>query len=82
MADEGAGVIVGGDIGGVFAEDIANQLVDGIVALFQQRLIYGGQGSLQFLFPVFLDGKRDGGFGIGHIVTLPSVQSCGRPGAA
>ncbi len=42
----------------------------------------GGQGSLQFLFPVFLDGKRDGGFGIGHIVTLPSVQSCGRPGAA
>lgn len=70
MADEGAGVIVGGDIGGVFAEDIANQLVDGIVALFQQRLIYGGQGSLQFLFPVFLDGKEM----VGSVLAILSLS--------
>ena len=53
MADEGAGVIVGGDIGGVFAEDIANQLVDGIVALFLKGLIDGSQDVPNFCISSF-----------------------------
>ena len=34
FADEGAGSLVCGDIGGIFGQDIAHQLIDRIVALF------------------------------------------------
>ena len=42
-ADQGAGIVVVGDVGGVFGNDVAHQLVDGVVALYQQRVIYRGK---------------------------------------
>jgi hypothetical protein len=45
-ADEGAGVVVIGDIGGVLREDIPYDLVDGVISLFLEGIIYGGQDIL------------------------------------
>ena len=43
LANQGAGAQMVGDIGGVFGEDVAHDLVDGIIALFLQCLIDSGQ---------------------------------------
>ena len=52
LADQGPGVVVVGDIGGVLRENIADDLVDRIVALFLQCLIDRGQDlmDLRVLF--------------------------------
>ena len=34
LADEGAGVVVVGDIGGILGQDVTHDLVDGVVTLF------------------------------------------------
>ena len=34
LADHGTGILIGRDVGGVFGQDIAHQLVDRIVAFF------------------------------------------------
>ena len=70
-ADIGTGALIGGDISGVFREDVAHQLVDGIVPLFLQRMIHIRQNCLDFFIAVFIDGsfkypamaeqQRDGG---------------------
>ena len=39
LANQGPGVVVVGNIGGVLGQDIAHDLIDGIVALFLQRLV-------------------------------------------
>ena len=43
LADHAAGIVVVGDVGGVFGNDVAHQLIDGVVALYQQRVIYRGK---------------------------------------
>ena len=45
-ADEGAGGVVVGDVGGVLGQDVAHDLVDGVVALLLQRLVNGGQNVM------------------------------------
>jgi hypothetical protein len=42
-ADESPGVVVIGDIGGVLGEDIAHDLVDGVIAFFLEGVVHGGQ---------------------------------------
>ena len=43
LADQGPCAVVVGDIGGVLRQDVAHDLVDGIIALILQRGINGGQ---------------------------------------
>ena len=43
FTDQRAGVVMVGDIGGILRKDIADDLVDGVVALFLQRLVYRGK---------------------------------------
>ena len=52
LADQSPGVVVVGDIGGVLGEDITHDLIDGIIALFLQCLIDGGEDlvDLRVLF--------------------------------
>lgn len=49
LADEAASVVVVCDIGRVFGEKIADDLVDGVVALFRQGTVDLGQSLLHFL---------------------------------
>ena len=42
LADERAGVVVVGDVGGVLAEDIAHNLVDGVIALLPEGIVDRG----------------------------------------
>ena len=46
LADEGAGVVVVGDVGGILGQNIAHDLVDGVIALFLKGLIYLGEDGL------------------------------------
>ena len=48
LADECAGTHVVGDIGGIFGENITNDLIDGVIAFFLQCLIDGGQDVVNF----------------------------------
>ena len=48
LADECAGTHVVGDIGGVLRQDITHDLVDGVITLFLQCLIDGGQDVVNF----------------------------------
>ena len=41
LADQGAGLVMVGDIGGVLGEDVAHDLVDRVIALLLQRLVHG-----------------------------------------
>ena len=34
LADHGTGILIGRDLGGVFGQDIAHQLIDRIIAFF------------------------------------------------
>ena len=51
LANEGAGVIEVGDIGGILGENIAYNLVDGVVPFLLQRVIALGENltGLPFL---------------------------------
>jgi hypothetical protein len=49
LADQGPGPVVVGDVGGVFGEDIAHDLIDGVITLLGQRGVDGRQNPLHFL---------------------------------
>ena len=46
LADQRAGVVVVGDIGGILREDVADDLIDGVIPLFLQCLIDCGQNVI------------------------------------
>ena len=46
LADQRTGGVVVGDIGGILGENIAHDLVDGVVALLLQRLVQGGENIM------------------------------------
>ena len=48
LADQGARGVVIGDIGGILGKDIADDLIDGIVALVLQRGINGRQDMTDY----------------------------------
>ena len=54
LADQGARGVVIGDIGGILGKDIADDLIDGIVALVLQRGINGRQ-DMTDLVVLFFD---------------------------
>lgn len=59
-ADERAGVVVVGDIRGVLGEDVPHELIDGVVALEHQRVVYRGE-DLPNLCAIGYRGERLGG---------------------
>ena len=41
LADQGPGLVMVGDIGGVLGEDVTHDLINRVIALFLQRLLHG-----------------------------------------
>ena len=69
VPDQAAGVVVGGDIGGILREDVAHSLVDGVIALLAQGVVNGGQCLADLLLPVLGDGEGNGWFMRSHWLT-------------
>ena len=44
-----SGVVVVGDIGGVFGEDISDDLIDGVIPLLLERVVHRGQNGLDLV---------------------------------
>jgi hypothetical protein len=76
LADHAAGIVIVGDIGGVLGQQIAHDLIDGVVALFLQSVEHGPEGTAHILFIITGNGKLNGIFrhgfdllmGIGYII--------------
>src|SRR5699024_3191874 len=49
LTDQAAGVVVVGDIGRVLREQIPDDLIDGVIALFAERPVYRGENGLHLL---------------------------------
>ena len=60
LADQAAGIVIVGDVGGVFRQEITDYLIDGVIPFFAEGAIYGGQNGLHFLTAVFRYHKLDG----------------------
>ena len=60
LTDEAASIIVIGDIGGVLGKNVADNLIDRVVALFCEGLIDLNQNLLHFLVAVVYGGKFNG----------------------
>ena len=52
LADHTAGVVVVGDIGGILGQQVANDLVNGIITLFLQSVEYGAENSAHIVLVV------------------------------
>ena len=61
-ADDGAGVLVGRDVGRVLRQDVADELIDGVVALLLQRTVHLQHRLLDLHITVITDGKNGGRF--------------------
>ena len=55
LPDQGAGIVVVGDIGRVFREDVADDLVDGVIALLLKGIVDRGLNGLDLLAPVLIE---------------------------
>ena len=60
LADEAASVIVIGDISRIFGENVTDDLIDGIIALFSEGTVDLGEDLLHFLVCIYGYGKFDG----------------------
>ena len=58
LADEGAGSLIGRDVGGVLGEDIAHQLIDRIVAFFFQRIVHFLHDGVDLIVLFVVDRKN------------------------
>ena len=76
LADHAAGIVIVGDIGGVLGQQVAHDLIDGVIALFLQSVEDGTKGTAHILFVITGNGKLNGIFrhgfdllmGIGYII--------------
>ena len=57
LADLGTGIVVIGDIGGVFGQKIAYDLIDGVVTLLAQGIEHTPENSAHILFIIAGNGK-------------------------
>jgi len=55
--NQAPGVIVGSDISGILGKNIAYNLVDGVISLLAQSVIYLRQNLPHLLLFIFMDGK-------------------------
>ena len=59
LADEAASIIMIGDIGGILREDVAYDLIDGVVAFLCQAMINLSENLLHFFGVVYGNSKFD-----------------------
>ena len=73
LADHAAGIVVIGDIGGIFRQQIADDLVHGVVAFFLQRVEHSPENAAHILFVIAGNGEFQGAVirhGIDLLVTI------------
>ena len=66
-ADDGAGILVGCDVGRILRQDVAYELIDGVVALLLQRTVDLQHRLLDFHITVITDREYGGRFRDRHI---------------
>ena len=62
LTDHATGIVIIGDIGGILGQQVAHDLIDGIIALFLQSVEHGTQGAAHILFIIAGNGKLNGIF--------------------
>ena len=60
LVNHAAGIVVVGDIGGIFCEQIADDLIDGIIAFFIQSIEHTMQNPAHILLVITGNSKLDG----------------------
>ena len=60
LTNHAAGIIVVGNIGGIFCEQVADDLIDGILAFFIQSIEHTMQNTAHILFIIAGNGELDG----------------------
>ena len=60
LTDHAAGTVVIGDVGRIFGQKIANDLIDGIIAFFIQSVEYIPKNSAHFICIIGRNGKLNG----------------------
>ena len=60
LTDHAAGIVVVGDIGGIFCEQVADDLIDGIIAFFIQSIEYTTQNPAHIFLVIAGNRKLDG----------------------
>ena len=60
LTDHAAGIVVVGDIGGIFCEQLTDDLIDGIIAFFIQSIEYTTQNAAHIFLIVAGNSKLDG----------------------
>ena len=58
LADDAAGIFIGCDVGRVLRQDLAHQLIDGVVALFFQRVVHFLHSSADLFVLIVVNGKN------------------------
>ena len=69
LADHRAGVVIVGDVGGIFCQEISYDLIDRVIAFFGQSLVHTTENTAHILFVVAGYGELQGGF-IRHGLSL------------
>ena len=64
LADHAAGIVVVGDISGILREEIANDLVDGVITLFVQSVEHTAENATHIVLIITRYSKLDGISGI------------------
>ena len=60
FADHAACVVIVGDVCGIFGQQLADDLVDGVIALFIQRIKYTPENAPHILLVIAGDSKLNG----------------------
>ena len=60
LTDHGTGIVVIGDVGGIFSQQIANDLVNGVVAFLIQGIEHTTEKLAHILFIIVGDCKLEG----------------------
>ena len=58
LTDQGTGILVGRDVGGVFGQDIAHQLIDGVIAFFLECVVHLLHDFMDLDVLLIVDGKN------------------------
>ena len=66
LTNHAAGIIVIGDIGGILCQQVANDLVNGVITLFVQSVEHITENSAHIVFIIAGHSKLDGISGIVH----------------
>ena len=74
LADHAASIIVVGNIGGIFCQQVANDLIDGVLTLFVQGVEHCAQNS-RHIFLVIAGNCELNGVFRHRIDLLPNIKS-------